>query len=386
MQIKGFVEQVSNLQVRGWAYYPDDPAGHVAIEVSLGTEIIARATANLYRQDLERAKVGNGDHAFVVNFPVALEPESIVSVNVAAFSNELEKVPLSFVGSAPAAIPTSAFSIPADDESIDPEERPLFILGAARSGTSAMAQSLLKSGAYEGFEEGHFLELAGRLMVSLQAYYDDNGGELSRPTLAARVPRRFVAEGIKDIFRATTRYAFPTGRWLDKTPKISMVTFAPLFREIWPNARFIFMKRRAIENILSRLKKFPEIPFEIHCEDWTNTMKEWREIRVRLAGSAIEVEQMQMASQPIEVARSVTEFLSLGKPASRRFTEILTHEHPERTAIRFGTGSNIENVDWPPHKKAKFLEICGGELKLFNYSLDEEYYHNGDKNPITAPS
>ena len=138
----------------------------------------------------------------------------------------------------------------------DEGQFPVFVLGPARSGTSAMALGLLDSGRYSGYGEGHLLPLAHDLLATADTYYR-RYAEAGADTLLGRVPIAAFQSLIRRSFVQLARDVFPTRFWLDKTPTVAMVHAAPLMKELWPNARFIFMKRRVIENVLSRLRKFP---------------------------------------------------------------------------------------------------------------------------------
>jgi sulfotransferase family protein len=126
----------------------------------------------------------------------------------------------------------------------------VFILGAARSGTSAIAHALLAAADYEGNEEGHLFDMLAPLELAGRRFNASKADErlAGRNTTVARVPRVFIDEALNSIVVTAARLLFPTGRWLDKTPSTNMVFLAPRFRRIWPNARFVFMKRRAVEN------------------------------------------------------------------------------------------------------------------------------------------
>jgi hypothetical protein len=50
---------------------------------------------------------------------------------------------------------------------LDSTQYPVFVVGAARSGISAVAQRLLKCGEYQAFEEGHFLWMLRRFVDTL---------------------------------------------------------------------------------------------------------------------------------------------------------------------------------------------------------------------------
>jgi hypothetical protein len=377
MAIEGFIEDIQPTQIRGWAFRPERPDEQLDIVVSSGASVIAEARADLFRSDLKKAGVGGGDHAFVINFPEALDDAIAATVSVEARSDEMDSTILYALATPPSGSRLAVTEL--DVEAIrewDGQHSPVFVLGAARSGTSAMAQALLGCGYYTGFEEGHLLGLAHRLTNATGQYYEENGDETlpGRSTLLGRVPRQIIDEGIKDVFRTAARFMYPAGRWVDKTPTLAMIRAAPLMLDIWPRAKFIFMKRRAIENIDSRLRKFPELAFAEHCDEWCQAMKAWRDIREILAGAALEVEQLEVARAPDKIGLEVSSFLDIPSAASRRLTDALRVERPQRTSQQFASTMALQTVDWSPQQVDMFKNICLDEMDAFGYSVDESYF------------
>jgi hypothetical protein len=365
------------MQIRGWAYDPDHPSEHLQIVVSRQGDVIARTTAGLIRSDLAAAGLGNGDHAFVVNFVHALSDEEFAELNTIACSTSGEQIMLSRLvkteASAEAAPDRPRPNIPKNPLAT---QKPVFILGAARSGTSALAQALLKSEHFDGFQEGHLFELAARLVGTTRSYYKENGEETlpARRTLIGRMPLRYFDEGIKDLFRSAARAAFNAANWLDKTPTPGMILAAPLLLEIWPSAKFIFLKRRALENIASRIRKFPALDFTQHCEDWSRTMNAWLAVRNRLTHASLEIEQLSMARSPAIIGQEISRFLQLAPDATRRFVEALSVDQPERTAADFASTVSLERMGWSEPQVASFAAICGEPMAAFGYTTDSRYH------------
>jgi glycosyltransferase involved in cell wall biosynthesis len=71
---RGYLEEASLTQVRGWAWDPGRPDEPIEIEVLVGDEVVARLPANRYRADLEAAGIGDGRRGFEVAIPGALSP------------------------------------------------------------------------------------------------------------------------------------------------------------------------------------------------------------------------------------------------------------------------------------------------------------------------
>ena len=89
MPLSGFVEAIERFQIRGWAFEPTAPNHHIKIEIFLREELIASETASLFRDDLQQAGVGSGDHAFIVNLnrPLSSSDEAGITVFAVGIDN-----------------------------------------------------------------------------------------------------------------------------------------------------------------------------------------------------------------------------------------------------------------------------------------------------------
>lgn len=63
-QITGYLDGIIDGQAHGWAYTPADPSQRLVVEIVADDEIIARGFADLYRDDLRAAGVGDGTYHF----------------------------------------------------------------------------------------------------------------------------------------------------------------------------------------------------------------------------------------------------------------------------------------------------------------------------------
>ena len=69
--LRGFVDVVAPKLISGWAQNPEHPAVPVCLEIVADGRVIGEVLANLYRQDLELAGLGNGRHGFEFALPSA---------------------------------------------------------------------------------------------------------------------------------------------------------------------------------------------------------------------------------------------------------------------------------------------------------------------------
>jgi hypothetical protein len=249
----------------------------------------------------------------------------------------------------------------------DTRHRPVFILGSARSGTSAVTQALLTATTYQGYEEGHFFDVLAPLTVALNEFLTTKADEHGRNTTASRISRTFVDEGLDDIMITVARELFPKGLWLDKTPNTNMIHLAPRFLHIWPNAKFVFMKRRGIENVASRLRKF-EYNFARNCREWAAAMEAWLAVRDQLAGSSLELDQATAAREPELAAMRLAELISLSDTEQRRIGQVLASERVQQTGDAAAVAKPLLDMGWRADWVEAFREICGPMMCAFSYT------------------
>ena len=263
---------------------------------------------------------------------------------------------------------------------------PVFIVGSPRSGTSALVSVLSEIG-YHGFLEGNFLSLLNHIDNLVDDYYR-NFPETDKLVMLPNIDKNDLKRKLFEPLRTTVNDLNPKEPWFDKTGTPDMTLAIPIVRELWPDSIFIFAKRRGIENVMSRVNKFPGGSFEYHCADWARNMAAWRTIRPQLPlGCFIEVEQREMIQQPELTARSLFEFLQVDDsrleplPALGWATTtldaacyVLTTQRPQESTE--GSASRIyplTECGWSAEQMETFLKYCETEMKEFGYTMDEHY-------------
>jgi len=379
------LERLEPLNALGWAYLVERADLALTLEVRLGDQLIARGTADRMREDLARAGVGNGNHAFELSFTRRLSPEELTQAQILVVSPFGQSIRLTSnlyaqqeteidarPGRPPVAVRLTNFPLPAQDL----EQEPVFVLGAARSGTSAIAQALLKCDVYQGFEEGHLLWIIQKFLETVHSFYEFNGedGASHRFTMLSHTPYTYLTDAARATLVAAMSEMFSTRKWVDKTPRPEMIAAARLMQELWPKAKFIFMKRRGIENVASRLLKFPQLSFEDHCVDWANCMASWLNVRDLLGSSAIEVEQLALARRPELVASGLGRFLVLSEDAVSSIGRSLSQDLPEKTSISPAATLDIAHVPWSTSQVVFFRKTCGAMMAAFGYDYGGAYF------------
>jgi hypothetical protein len=383
--VKGFLEAVEPYQARGWVYDPANPQHPATVEMLLDGRVIGAIQANLYRRDLERSGLGAGNHAFIFNFERRLDTAAIARVAARVVRGDGSYQNLSTPSVVAPSVAAGAMTpkpLPTFEGLVsDERQRPVFVLGAARSGTSAMAQGLLKLGRFKGHQEGHLLDLLAHLSVSLVRFYDGKADDATgeRDTMVSIVPQAYFQSALDEIFVRTVAMLFPNGDWIDKTPNSNMVHLAPRFRRMWPNARFIFMKRRFLENAASRSRKFPHYDFGRNCHEWSTAMEAWRSVRGELRGVAAEVDQRFFSEQPEATAGALREMLGLTNIEAVHLGQAFRHDRPERTSDADTGNCDISLMGWPPEAHRDFKRLCAELMDAYGYSTDGDYYRPGSE-------
>jgi hypothetical protein len=370
MAVTGLVEYMGTASVIGWAFDPEYPDTRLEITVRIRDQFLASGFADIGRKDLLSSGMGDGRHGFNIDISEASistedAAELVIHGICGAEIGELARAQLTRDRIVDL---TSNPEAPTSDE----KQRPVFILGPARSGTSAMTLALLESGAYIGTGEGHLLPLAHALVGTIDQYYQR--GVEDPNTLLGKVPIAAFQKLIRRSFVRMAADLFPTRRWLDKTPTVEMVRASVLMKELWPNARFIFMKRRVIENVLSRQRKFPQDDTERHYSDWLAVMRGWLAVREQLGDSALEVEHRQLVLEPGAVVSTIAEFLQLPQDAAARFRSYLTERRPEQTDSDFGAVYSIERLGLNEYDATRLRVACDPIMHALGYSYSESYF------------
>jgi hypothetical protein len=250
---------------------------------------------------------------------------------------------------------------------------PLFIVGSPRSGTSVLIDAAYAAG-YSGFREGNLLGLLHPLHETVDVYFKRFSTENPKVLMSQVRPGDFH-DAILGIFKQTLDSLNPESPWVDKTCNWPTIMELPRIVSLWPESRVIFAKRRGIENVRSRLVKFPARDFTYHCRDWASTMSAWRATRERLDPARyVEIDQFDLLLDPAGVAKRIASLLSLNADAEARVANAFITLRSQETAP--GTAQSRGSLDdghWTKSQVEEFLTLCEAEMRLFGYTSDLTY-------------
>lgn len=273
---------------------------------------------------------------------------------------------------------------------LEPElssDRPVLVVGAARSGTTAVGDGLRKAMGLTGYGECHTLPLLAALAASIDRYYVSPNAAAASATEGVLLSHVEAAEWRARAARATRSvyHNLHRGPFVDKTPGAEMLDALPLGMSIWPQARVVFCRRRGLENLESRRRKFPGEEFVGHCKDWSAVMLKWRALERGLPRpQRVEIDQHELATDPASAAERLARFLGLESAQQSVLREHLETQAPERTTDDWRP-VDFDALAWSETERSQFVEICGGAMDAFGYSLDGSYWKDAPE-PVSVPA
>jgi hypothetical protein len=243
----------------------------------------------------------------------------------------------------------------------------IFVLGAARSGTSALFTALRSVFGLPGYGESHVIPAFQRMIHQLRQYvemFDSSREDIMIKHMGAAPVEALLFNYVREFYRTT--YAVGGG-FVDKTPTGEAIYGGPLIEAIFPGACLLVTRRNGIEVVQSFRLKFSS-DFTDACLAWAEAMSGIQHARLRCQ-RLMEVDQFDMANQPERTGRRIAGWLgfpqhgeALGRFFAReRIEKSSTHDWSRRLTLA--------NVDWTPAEKATFTRICGRMMEAFDYAM-----------------
>jgi hypothetical protein len=260
---------------------------------------------------------------------------------------------------------------------------PVFVFGSVRTASSLLVAAL-KSIGYAGENEGHLFHLFRRLDDDIHRYYEVFEKYAVPGTTLHRVPESAARTWFEDSVRGLTAGLYGGDRWVEKTVNLESLSSVGVYRRLWPGSRIIFSRRRPIENIQSRLAKFPQHDFRYHVVNLVQIYGSWLKIRRSLEGW-IELDQYEIATDPGAAAGAIARLLTLSETERGAVADFMANRHPQRTASSY-VPLSLDDLDWTEEMKRFFRRKTAAVNEAFGYSNDADYWADPPASTATTPA
>jgi hypothetical protein len=257
------------------------------------------------------------------------------------------------------------------------EGQPLvaYVLGVNRSGTTAVRNAIGAAG-FHGTGEGHFIGLIQALQEALDAYYNKRADAVAvKGTMLAATPLEQIREEIYALGRRTYTRRFPQSRIIDKTPNIEPLHALEHIERMWSNVRFVFCRRRGIDNVVSKQRKFPQQPFDAGCMEWKENLRVWDTKKGQVKAPWLEIEFFELENDPVSVSKRIGQLLDLDAGEVKNIQNYLEKNRPQITRDDIGSYTPLSKTGWSDEQVRMFLTLCGEAMSTHGYGL-ETYWAN----------
>ncbi len=249
----------------------------------------------------------------------------------------------------------------------------IYVLGSTRSGTSAIRNALGET-QYKGYGEGHLAPILVDMIATIRRHNSSGLGH-DEPGNGLYKLRPFVL--LRHLFHGYERYLVEeigSEYIVDKTPTITPILAAPDLNKFHKNVKFIHCSRRHVDNIHSKLKKFPEKDIAHHTREWADTNAAWLDIRDELDENFVEFDFHQLATDPDSVAKLIGEYIGVDEDVIGKMAAYLHSQRPEAAPDRDLTKFlKLSEVDWSDEDKAVFTSIAEDVGERLGYGF-EDYF------------
>ena len=247
-----------------------------------------------------------------------------------------------------------------------------YILGTTRSGTSALRNALTQT-KFKGDGEGHLVPLLADILAVVHKQKTSGLGANSSGNGIFRMSEYEMGISIFLGYEQDLQKIYGSEFIVDKTPTIELLKFSPYLNRFHSAAKFIHCARRHIDNIISKCRRFPEIPFDIHCREWIDCSLSWEEKKLQVLGNLIEFYYFDLVNNVNRVSIRVANYLALSEEERDTFSNHIGIQRAEGSnETDFGRVARFSDVEWTDKDKIDLMRICGPRGLQVGYGLD--YY------------
>jgi hypothetical protein len=266
-------------------------------------------------------------------------------------------------------------------------DRPVFVVGCGRSGTTALVKALgqhpwILSQEYEAPLYEHIGTIAYRYSQGEKMDYIRSTVQLPSDSLRDKL-RRLCFEvawgeswGLRSNFHSMRRSpkGFLSRRfWLIKAFPPEKEALGLLW--LFPQAKFLYIYRNGIDVLASMLRhsSFKPLGFEALCSFWADRVVQYRYLTEW--DRALTLRQEDFLNSPDEELRKIYDFLEIAPDSGPVDYAKSTLEHPLGQATQKVNPKRVINQrqpahqDWSEEQKTTFRSICGDAMEELGYTI-----------------
>jgi len=249
----------------------------------------------------------------------------------------------------------------------------LYILGSTRSGTSALRNAIAET-RYRGFGEGHLVPMLVDMIDTVRREKRTGIGHDVSGTGLHHLDPDALLRALFDGYERHLADELECSHILDKTPTVAPIRAAPDLATYHGDAKFIYCARRHVDNVQSKLVKFPEKRLEQHAEEWAACHAAWVDARARLDAQGqdyLELDFFDLATDCEGVAARIGAYLALDRDETDGIARYLTSQRPQaepgRDLTRF---LRLSDLPWSEEQKALFRTIASPVGATLGYGFE----------------
>jgi hypothetical protein len=253
------------------------------------------------------------------------------------------------------------------------QEKPIFVLGAGRSGTS-VTMRILAEGKYPSFMEGHIFPYMERQLKVIAEAWEEITRYLPDSPI---VPERTIFERpLVEMTAAGAKKDPQSLRWVDKTPDSRMIEVVPHLARLYPNAQYIYLRRHPLKLAESRSRKFNE-PVGTALGEWLKCETLWANAKPTIPkASWVEFDQSDFSLRTGKTMKAMIEFLAPEESQARRMYYAARVIRPQNT-LQIGKGETEMGNDRRDYLYRQLLDLVPASLADLKWpDAAVVYYHS----------
>jgi hypothetical protein len=161
---------------------------------------------------------------------------------------------------------------------------------------------------------------------------------------------------------------------MDKTPNVVPIENAANLLTFHSNAKFIHCSRRHVDNIQSKIAKFPQQSFQNHCIEWAKCSSVWQHVKPNLGESFVDFDYHALVTDVKGTVQKIGTLLGLNGAEMENMVEYLQHQRPQAAPDRdLVKHLKFSEVNWSDEERELFTKICVPVGNSLGYGL-ESYF------------